>query len=466
MSTVAARLRLDFVAMLIAICAMPPHPALAATWADPAKVVRVAFPSDITGIDPAATQDVYSYAVQNSIFDALYVWDYLERPYRLVPSIAAGMPAISADGHTWTIRIRPGVFFADDPAFNGRKRELTAADFVYSWKRLVDPRVSSPNSGLLEGKLVGLDAAIAKAKATGRFDYDAEIAGLRAIDRHTLQLELVDPDYTLLTTLFDSSLRAVAREVIEKYADASGRAMDHPVGTGPFRLKEWQRGRRVLLEANPGFRDEHFPVPAEGADPAVKSMAMAMKDKRLPQIGLVDIAIVEESNPRLLMFNAGELDLIDVPADLAPRMIDGNGRLLPEYAKRGISLQRGTELATTFAFFNMEDPIVGGYSLDHIALRRAICSAYDVPADIRVNRNGQGMPSTQPLPPDVAGHVRGFKGFAAYDPATARALLDKFGYRDRNGDGFRELPDGTPLVIHMASTPTAVARQTRRVMAA
>jgi len=445
--------------MLVALSVALPRIASAATWPDLSKVIRVAFPSDITGLDPAATQDVYSYAVQNSIFDALYVWDYLERPYRIVPGVALGMPAISADGRTWTIHIRQGIFFADDPAFGGQKRELTAADFVYSWKRVVDPRVSSPNTGLLERKLVGLDAAIAKAKASGRFDYDVEIPGLRTIDRHTLQLQLVEPDYTLLATLNDSSLRAVAREVIEKYADGGGRAMDHPVGTGPYRLKEWQRGRRVLLDANPGFRDERFPIPAASADAAVKSTAIAMQGKRLPQIGTVDIAIVEESNPRLLMFNAGELDLIDVPSDLVPRMIGGNGRLLPEYGDRGIQLQRGTDLATTFAYFNMEDPVVGGYSLDHIALRRAICSAYDVAADIRVIRHGQAMPSTQPLPPDVPGHVRGYGGFASYDPATARALLDKFGYRDRNGDGIRELPDGKPLLIRMASTPSAVSRQ-------
>jgi oligopeptide transport system substrate-binding protein len=83
---------------------------------------------------------------------AIYVWDYLARPYKFVPSIATGMPEISADGRVWTIRIRQGIYFADDPAFAGKKRELTAADFVYGWKRIVDPRVRSPNSDLLEGK--------------------------------------------------------------------------------------------------------------------------------------------------------------------------------------------------------------------------------------------------------------------------------------------------------------------------
>ncbi len=307
---------------------------------------RIAFPIDVSGLDPAGTQETYATLVEQRIFDALYVWDYLARPYRFVPSIATGMPEISADGRVWTIRIRPEIYFADDPAFGGKKRELTAADFVYAWKRMVDPRVRSPNSDLLEHKIVGLDAAAAKAKSSGRFDYDAEIQGLRATDRYTLRLELIEPDYTFLELLDSAALRAVAREVIEKYADASGRAMHHPVGTGPYRLKEWQPGHRIILEANPGYRDERFPPAPANADAAIKAVAESMKGKRLPQIGRIEIAIIEETNPRLLMFNAGQLDMLEVPGDVAPKMIDGKGNLLPEFAARGIRLERATELAS------------------------------------------------------------------------------------------------------------------------
>lgn len=441
-----------------AIASLPISPARAADWADPSKVLRVAFPSDISGLDPAGTQETYASAVQNRIFDALYVWDYLARPYRFVPSVATGMPEISADGRTWTIRIKPGIYFADDPAFGARRRELTAADFVYAWKRLVDPRVRSPNSDLLQGKIVGLDALADQAKASGRFDYDAEVAGLRAPERYTLRIELVAPDYTFFHLMNNPALRAVAREVIEKYADPSGRAMNHPVGTGPYRLNDWQPGRHIILEANPGYREERFPVAPADADPTTRAIAESMKGKRLPQVGRVEVAIVEETNPRVLMFNAGELDMLDIPGDVAPKMLDAKGALLPEFTARGMRLERLTELAVTFAYFNMEDPVVGGYTPDKVALRRAICSAYNVPDEIRVVRNGQALPATQPLPPGVEGHVRGYAGLAAYDPAGARALLEKFGYRDRNGDGLRELPDGRALVIRQTTLVGAVYR--------
>ncbi len=446
------------IAILAAIVVSIAPRGVAADWADHAKVLRIAFPIDVSGLDPAGTLETYATAVEARIFDALYVWDYLARPFKFVPSVAAGMPEISPDGRTWTIRIRPNIYFADDPAFAGRKRELTAADFVYAWKRSVDPRVRSPASDLLEGKIVGLDAAAAKAKASGRFDYDAEIQGLRAADRYTMRLELTAPDYTFFQILDSAALRAVAREVIEKYGDESGRAMHHPVGTGAYRLEEWQPGRRIVLEANAGYREKHFPPAPANADAAIRAVAESMKGKRLPQIGRIEIAIVEETNPRLLMFNADELDMLDVPADVAPKMIDG-GSLRSEFTVRGTRLERGPEINVTFNYFNMEDPVVGGYGPEKIALRRAICSAYNLPEEIRVIRNGQALPATQPIPPGVEGHVPGYKGLSPYDPATARALLDKFGYRDRDGDGFRESPDGRPLTIHQTSGVGAAYRQ-------
>ena len=91
------------------------------SWADPAKTLRVAFPVAETGFDPQATSDLYSNHVERAIFDTLYVFDYLARPYRLVPSAAVAMPEVSDGGRTWTIRVRPGIYFTDDPAFKGEE---------------------------------------------------------------------------------------------------------------------------------------------------------------------------------------------------------------------------------------------------------------------------------------------------------------------------------------------------------
>ena len=427
--------------------------------ADPAKVLRVAIPIAETGFDPQASQDLYSNTINSAIFEALYEYDYLARPHKVVPRIAEALPAISADGTTWTIRIRKGIHFADDPAFKGAKRELTAHDFVYAMKRMVDPKMRSPNAFLLRGRLVGVDDAVAKAKPAGRLDYDGSIEGVRALDRYTLQLKLVEPDYAFLDTLTATQTAAVAREVIEAYGDASGWAMANPVGTGPFRLKEWRRGQRIVLEANPNYRDETFPALPANADADARAAHAAMQGKRLPQVGRVEVSVLEESNPRLLAFNSRELDMVDVPRDLVSRVLDDANRLRQPYAGEGVTLQRAAEAGLAFfAYFNMNDPVVGGDAPEKVALRRAVLMGYDPAELIKVGLQGQGTVATQLIPPEVPGHVAGLASSTPHDPAVARALLDKFGYRDRDGDGFRELPDGRPLTLTMGSAPTGENR--------
>ena len=251
----------------------------AAGAADMSKTLRVAFDVAETGFDPQAISDLYSGYVTRVVFDPLYRYDYLARPFRIVPNTAAAMPEISADGMTWTIKVRPGIFFSDDPAFKGRKRELTAADYVYSWKRLLDPRLRAPNIEAMTDRFVGDDAVLAAAKAAGRLDYDMPFDGVRAVDRYTIRLQLKHPDYDLLDDLASSVMAAVAREVVETHGDAGNRVMANPVGTGPYRLKEWRRGQKIVLEASPTFRDEFFP---DSNDPADRPILAVMKGKKVP----------------------------------------------------------------------------------------------------------------------------------------------------------------------------------------
>jgi ABC-type transport system substrate-binding protein len=428
----------------------------AAAAADMAKTLRTVFIVPETGFDPAASSDLYSDTVQRAIFDTLYGFAYLARPYQRVPRTAAGMPDIQDGGRTWTIRVKPGIYFADDPAFKGAKRELTAADYVYSWKRLLDPRVRSPFAWYLQDKVVGADSVVDAAKKSGHFDYDAPIEGLRALDRYTLRLKLKEPDYIMLGYMTQSPMAAVAREVIEAYGDASGWAMANPVGTGPYRLKSWRRGAQIVLEANPNYRDETFP---DSDDPTDRELVARMRGKKLPIVGRIEISIIEESNPRLLAFNRGALDYVNVPPDLTDQVLDASGRLRPEYASRGVALAHITQPALQYAYFNMDDPVVGGYTKEKIALRRAIALGFATPELIRVVYQGQALPATQPIPPNLPGHDDAWNVGVGYDPAAANALLDKFGYGARDDEGYRKLPDGTPLKITMASATSARDRE-------
>src|SRR5205814_1089963 len=196
---------------------------------------------------------------------------------------------------TWTFKIKPGIYFADDPAFKGKKRELTAADYVYSWKRIIDPKMRSNNIQVFDGKIVGADPVVSAAKENGKFDYDAPMEGLQTIGR-------------------------------------------------------------------------------------------------------IEISVIEESNPRLLAFQKGELDYLTVPSDLVANVVGPDNKLKPELAKQGIVLARGVQPAISYTYFNMDDPVVGGYTKEKIALRRAVSMAYNVDEEIRVLRQGQAARATQPIP--------------------------------------------------------------------
>jgi ABC-type transport system substrate-binding protein len=231
--------------------------------------------------------------------------------------------------------------------------------------------------------------------------------------------------------------------------------MANPVGTGPYRLREWRRGQKIVLEASPSYRDERYPKAADAAD---RALVEGLAGKRIPLIGRIDISVIEESNPRLLAFEQDALDYIAVPTDLVANVLDGN-TLKARFAPRGVRHHREVQPAITYMAFNLDDPVVGGYTNDRIALRRAIAMAYLTDDDIRVIRQGQALRATQIVPPTMTGHNPAFDGHAKFDPAGARALLDKFGYVDRNGDGWREAPDGKPLTLKYSSPPDSLTRQ-------
>ena len=423
---------------------------------DPAKVLRVALEQDPTGFDPQAATDTYSTWICRAIFDTLLEYDYVKRPYELKPSAAQSLPEIRDGGRTFVFRVKPGIYFSPDPAFRGKPRELVAEDFVYSWKRLIDPRMRSFWGFYLDDKLVGADALVTAARANGKFDYDARLEGLQALDRYTLQVKLKEPDYLLIERMTTQPLAAVAREVIEAYGTpGNGWTMENPVGTGPFKLKEWKRGSKVVLVANSGYRDDRFPDALDAGEAAI---VRANAGKRLPLVKQVEVNVIEEALPRLLAFDAQQIDYLWIPYSLVDRVLE-NGVLKKDYERRGVRRTRVLETAFTYMYFNMDDPVVGGYTPERIALRRAIAMAYDVANEIRVLRQGEAIPATQMVPPGLLGHDPKQNRRSEYNPAAARALLDKFGYKRTDPGGYRSMPDGSPLVLKIGSPPSSEDRE-------
>ncbi len=422
------------------------------------KVLRYAFEIAETSFDPHRISDVYSNIVNQGMFEAPLTYDYLARPLKLKPQTAVALPEVSADGTTYTLRIKPGIFFADDPAFNGRKRELVAADYVYSIKRLLDPKVRASQTGEIEPYILGAEEAAIRARKANHFDYDAPIEGLKTLDRYTFQVRLKQPLYVFIYNFADCRIScAVAREVVEHYGDDFG---SHPVGTGPWRLAFWKRTSKMVFERNPAFREEVFDAHPNPDDARGQQIVAQLQGRRLPMVDRVEVSIIEETQPRWLSFLNEEMDFMFLVPEEFGNQAFPNNKLAPNLAKRGVHMEQLPALDLTYNFFNMEDPVVGGYSPEKVALRRAISLSYKTQDEIAIIRKGQAIAAETPYSPGVAGYDPDFHTTAnEYDIPKAKALLDIYGYTDRDGDGYREMPDGSPLVIHFSSTPTARDQQ-------
>ena len=423
-----------------------------------ANVLRVLFEAAETGFDPMQVGDLYSQRVCAHIFEALLGYDPVAVPVRLVPATAESMPEVSADFRTWTVRLKKGTLFADDPVFKGKPRELVAADVVYSFKRAFDPAAKGVHfASLAEEGIVGLaDLRERALKSKAAFDYETEVPGLRALDRYTVQFKLEGPRPRFASTLASTYYAAMAREVVEGYG---GDIMSHPVGTGPYRLKSWRRSSRIVLDKNPSYRDVRYDARPAADDPEALVWAAHFNGRKLPLNDGVEISVVEEAQPQWLAFLNGQFDFCRIKPELALIGAPG-GKIAPNVAKRGIRLQRYLNTDVAYSYFNMEDPIVGGYEPAQVALRRAISLGYDIDHEVRIIRRGNAIRAQAPMAPHVYGYDPQFRtDNSSYDPARAKALLDTYGFLDRNGDGWRERPDGSPLVITMATEGNQVDRQ-------
>ncbi|XHS79405.1 ABC transporter substrate-binding protein [Burkholderiaceae bacterium UC74_6] len=455
--------RRELLATPAALLAAAATPGLAsAAAAAPPRVLRYALQDAERGFDPALVNDLYSRVIVAHLFEGLYGYDHLARPPRLRAVTADGMPEASSDFRVWTIRVRPGIYFADDAAFKGRRRELTAEDFVYSAKRVADPKVNSLLwSGLAEFGVLGLgEYRDALRKSGAAFDYERVIAGLRALDRYTLRIELARPAPTLIDFVAKNDVfAAVAREVIEAYP---GKSMEHPVGTGPFVLKAWRRSSQMVLEKNPNHRERYYEQEVQPAPDDVEGQALLAKFKgrRLPMVDRVEVAVISEEQPRWLSFLNGEFDYIERIAPNFLRQAMPGGHIAPGLARKGIQGHRSQGSDVTLAVFNMDDPVVGGYTPEKVALRRAIGLASDVRGEIDKVRWGNALPAQSVYPPNTSGYdPTRHTEMGDQDPARAKALLDLYGYLDRDGDGWRELPDGKPFVIEARTYPGDYYRQ-------
>lgn len=425
--------------------------------ANPQKILRVGFPVAESGFDPVRVNDVYSNTVLSVIFQTLVTYDWMARPNVLVPDAAESMPEVSEDGTVYTFRIKKGIYFTSDPVFGGKKRELEAQDFRFALLRHADPKNRSPQLSDFEDKILGFAQINRQAiKQGGKFDYHQNFPGIEVLDRYTLRIRLERPDRNFLTMLTNPFAGAVAQEVINHYGFEG--AMSHPVGTGPYQLEKWVRGSKIILMANPDYPGFIWNFQAPENSEEDKAIVKQMQGRSMPQLGRIEISVIEEPQSMWLAFKGKEIDIVAIPPSFIEKVLDEKNHLLPEFVNQGIGIYRSIEPDIRYQFFNMRDPVIGGYSKEKIALRRAIMMAYNVDEEIRVIRKGQAVKAQQMVSPVIPGHDPNYHSSIRYSPAQANLLLDQFSYK-RGLDGKRRDPSGKPLVFTIYSSTSSIDRE-------
>jgi len=419
-------------ALLLTACTEPAPGTSAA--AGGGKVFRYSLADTPGSLDPARASTVYQSAMVLNLFDTLYEYRFLERPYVLKPALAAALPEVSADGLTYTIRLRPGQRFADDPAFQGGQgRELIAGDVVYSLLRQFDPANKPAGSWLWQGRIAGLD----EWKAAGA-DYDQPASGLQVLDRYTLRIRLLRPYPQLVYTLAMASAAIVPREAVDYY----GREFSqNPVGSGPYQLVSFDRARAVL-RPNPNYRQEPLDLEAEGYDPAVHSGygLEQLEGRAPPYLDRLEIAFIGESSARWSSFTkADELHFTGLPNEQLSRVLASTSpvHLKPEYARR-YHMKTALEGGLVYTVFNMSFPEIG-YHPDpernerNRGLRCAIIKGFDWQARNESFYGGIGVIFPGVIPPLLAEFDPDMsRASVTYDPAGARALLNQHGWTPEN----------------------------------
>ncbi len=401
------------------------------------NVYRGALASNLKTFDPAQASDSYSNQAQFQIYECLYEYKYLARPYDVQPCLASSPPEISDSGRIYTVHLRPDVEFQDDKCFPGGKgRRVTAQDFVYSIKRMTDVRTQTFGWWIFDGKIQGLDAFRKQSESLPPLPdslhpalYDRQVQGLRALDDTTLRIELTRayPYFKFILAMPYAAI--IPHEAVEYYGEEF---LNHPVGTGPFVLKEWRRGLRLVFERNPKYHHGVYPSEGEPGDSAAG--LLADKGRALPFLKRAELYIFQETQPMWLNFLRGNLDRSSIPKDNYSQVITSGHALRPELAQKGIRLERMQGLDITYVCFNMDDPVLG----KNRKLRQAMQMAYDVETVIDRFYNGRGIRAQSPVPPGLFGYDSAFQSpYGHYDPEAARKLLAEAGHA--GGAGIPEL---------------------------
>ena len=368
----------------------------------------------VASLDPVDSVTVCASRCISLVYETLLEYDYTARPYRLKPNLATALPAISEDGRTYTFTINTNETFAEDECFgrtpSGRpkSRTVTAADFVYSFKRLADAKTSSSGFWLLEGRVEGIDAFHMASRAKTPTDYSLPVPGLSAPAPDTFVIRLNEPSPVFTWFLAMPYLSVVPHEAVEAYGKDF---REHPVGTGPYRLEKWRRNYSLRFARREKWRGWHTPEIEQD------------RENGLVPFDELFFPLMDDASTQWLAFLAGEIDLQgEIGRDNWSEVVMPDDSLNPELEEMGVRLSRIPTLEVSYIGINMDDPVLG----TNRYLRQALNAAFDS-ARWEEYYRGRALASNSPVPPQVEGFRTNALPFGR-GIEVAKALLAKAGY--------------------------------------
>jgi len=388
------------------------------------KLLNVPLSGEISTLDPANSYDTISASIVYQCYEQLYEYHYLKRPYTLQPLLAEGPPKIENNGKRYIIKIKKGISYHDDPVFKGKTRFVKAEDFITQIKRLAYLPTRSNGWWLFDGKIKGLN----EFRKTVGSDFEkfksTNVAGLKALDDHTLSIELVEAYPQMVYTLAMSFTSPIPLEVVESYEN---RLNDKIVGTGPFMLSEWVASSKLTIKRYPKYREAFYP--RQGDRMANSRNLLADAGQKIPFLDTVQYHIIKEAQTRWLNFRSKKIDLLIVPKDNFRTAIDPSGKITKDLSEEGIKLQTFPTLTYWWLSFNMKDPLLG----KNKKLRLAIAHAIDIDRYIQLFTNNTGQRANSIYPPGIPGYDAAAELPYEYDLEKAKKYLAEAGYPEGKG---------------------------------
>lgn len=376
----------------------------------------------IETLDPVRAFDVISGAIVYQSYEQLYEYHYLKRPYTLQPLLADGMPKVSEDGLTYTIKLKKDVLYHPSPVFK-EPRMVKAQDFVTQLKRIAYNGSRSNGWFLFKNKIIGLDEFRNQAKTLDDFK-KINVGGLETPDDHTLIIKLKMPFPQLKYALAMSFSSPVPFEAVKHFENNLSENM---VGTGPYQLVKWNRGLNVIMKKFEQYRGGIYP--SEGDRFANANNLLADAKKRIPFIDKIEFKIIKEEQTQWLNFLNKNVDYLPIPKDNFNTAINVQGKLTEELKNNDIQLQVVPTLTYWWVAFNMTNPILG----TNKNLRLAIAHAINVEKYIQLFTNNIGQRANSIFVPGIPGYQPSTKVNFEYDIEKAKEYLVRAGYP--NGEG-------------------------------